>query len=130
MFGPVYETSMFLRVNQHKFEEIYLLLISCIIHLQVDLVIGEPYFCTTLLPWHNLLFWYSRTEIQDILVQNPTVLPKVVSIKAIAVDFDHLWKIHAPVGICEGFNLDHFDKMIEVCHLFILFFISTKLSST
>ncbi|KAK2140166.1 hypothetical protein LSH36_1457g00024 [Paralvinella palmiformis] len=80
---------------------------------KVNLVIGEPHFCTTLLPWHNLLFWYSRTEVQEVLVDKPTVLPWITSIKAIVVDFDHLWKIHAPVGNCEGFNLSHFDKVIE-----------------
>ena len=34
--------------------------------------------------------------------------------KAIAVDFNDLWKIRAPVGHCEGFDLHTFDKLIEV----------------
>ncbi len=34
--------------------------------------------------------------------------------KAIAVEFKDLWKIRSPVGMCEGFKLQTFDKLIEV----------------
>ena len=40
--------------------------------------------------------------------------------RAIGVDFADLWKIRAPVGNCEGFDLGHFDRMIEVCAIVTL----------
>ena len=36
------------------------------------------------------------------------------TLRAIGVEFTDLWKIRAPVGNCEGFDLGHFDRMIEV----------------
>ena len=89
------------------------LLVSCDLS-QITLLIGEPFFSTSTLPWHNLHFLYARSELGSLLVPDCTVLPAAVTFKAIAVEFDHLWKIRSAVGTCEGFNLGTFDRLIEV----------------
>ena len=37
-----------------------------------------------------------------------------MTIYGVAVEYEHLWKIRADVGECEGFDLNHFDKLIQV----------------
>jgi hypothetical protein len=37
-----------------------------------------------------------------------------MTIYAVAVNYVELWKIRADVGICEGFNIQEFDKIIQV----------------
>ena len=48
------------------------------------------------------------------------ILPQKFKLKAIAVEFENLDKIRSPVGICEGFDISEFDKVILVrdCDLF------------
>ena len=43
-----------------------------------------------------------------------TVLPATIRFKLIAVSMEDLDKIRSPVGICEGFDLAEFDKVILV----------------
>jgi len=78
-----------------------------------DVVIGEPYFYMGMLPWHHIHFWYARTEVKDLLTPKAKVLPCCATMRAIGVDLKDLWKIRAPIGICEGFNLQPFDKILE-----------------
>ncbi|XP_071172911.1 protein arginine N-methyltransferase 7-like [Mytilus edulis] len=80
---------------------------------KVDLVVGEPYFQTSMLPWHHIQFWHSVKCLPTILHPETIVLPCRMTIHAVAVDFIDLWKIKAPIGNCEGFDLDIFDKLIE-----------------
>ena len=47
------------------------------------------------------------------------VLPCKMSVKAVAVDFLDLWKIRAPVGNCEGFDIGLFDELIEVINFLV-----------
>jgi hypothetical protein len=84
------------------------------IAFQINLLIGEPFFSTSILPWHNLHFLYARSEIGHLLARDCTILPVATTIRAIAVDFEHLWKIRSAVGVCEGFDLKIFDSLIEV----------------
>jgi hypothetical protein len=35
---------------------------------------------------------------------------------SIIVELKDLWKIKAPLGSVEGFNVQAFDKLIEVCY--------------
>ncbi|ELT87312.1 hypothetical protein CAPTEDRAFT_168548 [Capitella teleta] len=79
----------------------------------VNLLIAEPYFCNATLPWHSLFFWYARTDLSKHLTPGAVVLPQGASLMAIVVDFEDLWKIRAPVGLCEGFDLSTFDDLIE-----------------
>ena len=80
----------------------------------MDVLIGEPSFQSSTLPWHDLHFWYARTALAHRLNEKAYVIPQSATMRAIAVDFEHLWKIRAPVGNCEGFDISHFDDVINV----------------
>ncbi|XP_067651513.1 protein arginine N-methyltransferase 7-like [Haliotis asinina] len=82
-------------------------------NLQVDVVVGEPYFSSSMLPWHNVHVWYAIYDLEAHIAADAVVLPGRMVIKAVAMDFDHLWKIRAPVGVCEGFDITEFDRLIE-----------------
>lgn len=38
----------------------------------------------------------------------------VIIVCSISVEFEDLWKFHAPVNTVEGFDVSLFDKLIEV----------------
>ncbi|XP_067853821.1 protein arginine N-methyltransferase 7 isoform X2 [Heptranchias perlo] len=80
---------------------------------QVSVLIGEPFFTTSLLPWHNLYFWYARTYLAKHLSSEFTVLPQSATLLAMAVEFEDLWRIRAPCGMCEGFDVNLMDEMIQ-----------------
>ena len=50
----------------------------------IGAVVGEPYFSTSLLPWHNLHFWYARDSLHSVCSPDCQVLPCSASIMAIA----------------------------------------------
>lgn len=79
----------------------------------VDVLLSEPYFSSSLLPWDLLYFWYLRSSLTPLLSSSVKVVPQKATILAMAVDFRDLWKIRAPVGNAEGFNLSAFDKMVQ-----------------
>lgn len=81
---------------------------------KVDIVVGEPIFQSHILPWDNMHFWYAVNVLKPLLSHTVCILPGTMTIRALAVNFKDLWKIRAPVGICEDFNLDHFDSMIQM----------------
>ncbi|XP_071973858.1 protein arginine N-methyltransferase 7 isoform X3 [Engystomops pustulosus] len=95
---------------------------------KVTTLIGEPFFTTSLLPWHNLCFWYSRTALSENLTKDCTVLPMSASLFVLAVEFKRmcvgscighrdppkdLWRIRSPCGSCEGFDVRIMDEMIK-----------------
>ena len=62
---------------------------------RVDGIIGEPYFSSSLLPWHNLHFWYAINSVMSCSVERgkeeeeerretPVILPGRASLMAIA----------------------------------------------
>lgn len=75
----------------------------------VDLVFGEPYFISSIVPWENLRFWYLVSQYSSQLQR----IPLAATIKAVAVEFKDLHKIRAPLGVCEGFDLSSFDKLVQ-----------------
>lgn len=81
---------------------------------QITLVFGEPHFVTTLLPWQNIYFWYLKNEVSQYISMSAKTLPVGVTVWAMAVQFDDLWKIRAPLHSVEGFKMTDFDKLIEV----------------
>ncbi|KAJ0023508.1 hypothetical protein NQD34_003407 [Periophthalmus magnuspinnatus] len=81
--------------------------------LQVSVLMGEPYFSSSLLPWHSLYFWYCRTALAAVLRPDAVVLPCAASLHMVAVEFKDLWKIRAPCGMCEGFDVSPMDQMIQ-----------------
>ena len=87
-----------------------------VINDEIDIIFAEPSFGISLLPWHNLFYWYMLKSIKT-----PTT-KVIMSQKAIIwgcpVTFDHLWKIRAPLNIVEGFDLSHFDEVImNACNI-------------
>ncbi|XP_043937449.1 protein arginine N-methyltransferase 7 isoform X2 [Protopterus annectens] len=80
---------------------------------KVSVLIGEPFFSTSLLPWHNLYFWYARTALSNHLVDGATILPHSASLHLIVVEFKDLWCIRAPCGKCEGYDVSIMDEMIQ-----------------
>ena len=99
--------------------------------------IGEPSFSASLLPWHNLLFWFSIQHIIPIdafiahekVGQNgnqtltvgkicnlnpPFIMPKQAQLWAVPVYYHDLWKIRAPLRNVEGFDMNEFDCLIMV----------------
>jgi protein arginine N-methyltransferase 7 len=89
---------------------------------KINMVIGEPYFLNSILPWDNLLFIYLLKGVRHILTSDAKVFPKIAVIKGIAVRFTDLNKIRLPLGECEGFILKDFDDLIEVMKLYIYIF--------
>lgn len=79
---------------------------------KVNLLLGEPFFQTSVLPWDNIYYLYARSELSSLLSDDCIVMPAFASIKAIAVEFKDLHKIRAPVGNCEGLCLDALDKLV------------------
>uniref|UniRef100_A0A3B3Y2W4 Protein arginine N-methyltransferase domain-containing protein n=1 Tax=Poecilia mexicana TaxID=48701 RepID=A0A3B3Y2W4_9TELE len=80
---------------------------------QISVLMGEPYFSTSLLPWHSLFFWYCRTALAGLLRPTATILPCSASLHVVAVEFQDLWRIRAPCGICEGFDVTPMDEMVQ-----------------
>uniref|UniRef100_A0A8C1T8T1 Protein arginine methyltransferase 7 n=1 Tax=Cyprinus carpio TaxID=7962 RepID=A0A8C1T8T1_CYPCA len=80
---------------------------------QISVLMGEPYFSTSLLPWHSLFFWYCRTAVAQLLHPNATILPRAATLYIVAVEFQDLWRIRAPCGTCEGFDVSPMDEMIQ-----------------
>ncbi|XP_076988932.1 protein arginine N-methyltransferase 7 isoform X3 [Tamandua tetradactyla] len=80
---------------------------------KVSLLLGEPFFTTSLLPWHNLYFWYVRTAVDQHLGPGAVVMPQAASLYAMIVEFRDLWRIRSPCGDCEGFDVHIMDDMIK-----------------
>ncbi|NWV82680.1 ANM7 methyltransferase, partial [Dasyornis broadbenti] len=80
---------------------------------KISVLVGEPFFTTSLLPWHNLYFWYARTAVSAHLASNVTVLPQSASLHMMIVEFQDLWRIRSPCGTCEGFDVQTMDDMIK-----------------
>ncbi|NXT04401.1 ANM7 methyltransferase, partial [Prunella fulvescens] len=80
---------------------------------KISVLVGEPFFTTSLLPWHNLYFWYARTAVSTHLASNVTVLPHSASLHMMVVEFQDLWRIRSPCGTCEGFDVRTMDDMIK-----------------
>ncbi|XP_018319217.1 protein arginine N-methyltransferase 7 [Agrilus planipennis] len=78
----------------------------------INVVFGEPFFVTTIVPWDSLHFCYLLEHFKDLLPENAVIIPQKVHIKIIAVHFQDLYKIRAPLINCEGFNMKPFDELI------------------
>ncbi|XP_040298832.1 protein arginine N-methyltransferase 7 isoform X3 [Herpailurus yagouaroundi] len=80
---------------------------------KISLLLGEPFFTTSLLPWHNLYFWYVRTAVDQHLGPGAVVMPQTASLHTVVVEFRDLWRIRSPCGDCEGFDVHIMDDMIQ-----------------
>lgn len=76
-------------------------------------IISEPFGNEAFLPWNSIQFWYVYGQIAAKGYACRLLSPTALRIQAVAMDFEHLWKIRAPVGSdVEGFDLRLFDNMI------------------
>ena len=50
----------------------------------LDAVVGEPFFSSSLLPWHNLHYWYSLCNLRKFMKPECAIVPGVIELKAIA----------------------------------------------
>nr|XP_020844948.1 protein arginine N-methyltransferase 7 isoform X6 [Phascolarctos cinereus] len=80
---------------------------------KISVLLGEPFFTTSLLPWHSLYFWYARTAVTEHLADSIIVLPQAASLHMVVVEFKDLWRIRSPCGTCEGFDVHIMDDMIK-----------------
>jgi len=76
-----------------------------------DIVISEPYFSSSLLPWHHLRIWNIFTKLNK--KQSTKIYPSKAALKICVVSFKELWKVRAPVCKIENFDLSNFDDLIS-----------------
>lgn len=97
----------------------------------INLVIAEPNYIYSLLPWDNFHFIYQLKNIlKDKLPSNINIMPKKAIIRAVGVKFLHLHKIKASLEVLEGFKMEQFDHMIKVrvyMHLKYIVYLNTHL---
>ena len=52
------------------------------------MLIGEPYFFASILPWHMLFFWYARTHVDGWLSDNVKIVPQQGILRAMTGSTD------------------------------------------
>uniref|UniRef100_A0AC34QQN8 Protein arginine N-methyltransferase n=1 Tax=Panagrolaimus sp. JU765 TaxID=591449 RepID=A0AC34QQN8_9BILA len=80
------------------------------------IVLAEPFFSTSILPWHAMVRYLHLIEgIQNIFGNGMhlDIYPSKAKLLCMPVCFKHLWKIAAPVGIVDGFDLTDFDEICQ-----------------
>ena len=77
----------------------------------VEVVLAEPHFTVSVLPWHNLLFWFIINKLD--LPPHVRISPFKARLYIVPVHFVDLWKIRSPLHTVEGFKMNHFDAIIE-----------------
>lgn len=77
----------------------------------IDLVISEPFFTNSLLPWEN--YFQMKKQIDDCGLSSKTCIPGKMTVWIMYVDFDHLWKIRAPIVRTVGLDMLSYDKLIQ-----------------
>lgn len=55
-----------------------------VLFLQVDVILGEPFFTSGLFPWHNLYFWYAAVSAAKINRRGVKIVPQGATLKAMA----------------------------------------------
>ncbi|XP_073883548.1 protein arginine N-methyltransferase 7 isoform X11 [Macaca fascicularis] len=81
---------------------------------KVSLLLGEPFFTTSLLPWHSLYFWCAGNSKMCLLFLLPHFpVPWRAGVDGAAPSSQDLWRIRSPCGDCEGFDVHIMDDMIK-----------------
>lgn len=113
----LYNMSRHNRIDAHRITFIYadtLESLSEKLHGEkIDMLVSEPFFFSSHLPWHNLYFWYARTHLAPQLTADCSVMPYRAHLCACALSLRDLWKIRAPVGRVENFDISLMDAMID-----------------
>ena len=80
--------------------------------INADVVIGEPFYMSSLLPWHHAFMFL---EVSRKLRQNQTdliTIPARGCIKCALIRTAHLHRLRAPVPSVRGVNLNAFNKLV------------------
>lgn len=86
---------------------------------EINMVIAEPYFSTSIIPWDNLLFLFLLLLVKKHLPNDVQIFPQKAVIKGVAMHLDDLHKIRCPLEKCEGFLMKNFDDLIQVIVILI-----------
>uniref|UniRef100_A0A915E3G7 Protein arginine N-methyltransferase n=1 Tax=Ditylenchus dipsaci TaxID=166011 RepID=A0A915E3G7_9BILA len=80
--------------------------------LQIDSVISEPFFLSSILPSDNFKFFSEfKTLTQKYYSQEVDCFLKAITLFAMPVEFEHLWKTVAPFQEVQGFDLSPYSKV-------------------
>uniref|UniRef100_A0AAF5I283 Protein arginine N-methyltransferase n=1 Tax=Strongyloides stercoralis TaxID=6248 RepID=A0AAF5I283_STRER len=115
----VEENSAFRKILEKfiEFNEIKnITLVSNLYYVQefFDYVISEPFYLTAILPWEHFRYLYDLERLSseyDIAPENLFI--KKAELKCIPLYAENLWKIGAPVGTVNGFDLTGFDDVTQ-----------------
>lgn len=79
----------------------------------VDAVLMEPNYQTSLLPWHNLRALYELNAVRD---KSPSIMTNVTmgKLRCLPVYLHELYKIRAPVLNVMGYDVSEFDHIVQV----------------
>ncbi|XP_017772742.1 PREDICTED: protein arginine N-methyltransferase 7 [Nicrophorus vespilloides] len=80
---------------------------------KIDVVLGEPYFVSSILPWDNLLYVHSLDALGMWFSGDVKVFPGRAKVMGLPMRFKDLHKIRAPLRTCQEFEMKPFDKLIE-----------------
>ena len=78
----------------------------------IDMILSEPFFTKSILPWDNLHFYYLLQQYRSSFRSDIRLFPSKARLRCIALQFDHLHKIRSPVHQCCQFDLTPFDEEI------------------
>jgi len=78
----------------------------------IDMILSEPFFTSSILPWDNLHFYYLIQQYHSYFRSNIQLFPRKARIRCLALEFDNLHKIRSPVKQCCQFDLTPFDEQI------------------
>ncbi|XP_075224124.1 protein arginine N-methyltransferase 7-like isoform X2 [Lycorma delicatula] len=73
---------------------------------EVNLIVTEPFFSSAFLPWNHLRWKPGMYNDECVM------LPTNATIWALPVQFDHLYKIRAPLNKVFDFNMTEFDQLV------------------
>ncbi len=80
----------------------------------LDAVVGEPFYSSSLLPWHNLHYWYSLCKLRHLMKTGCTIVPGVVELKAIAgIVNPRRASGYSSVSVCQSVSQS---VCLSVCH--------------
>jgi protein arginine N-methyltransferase 7 len=78
----------------------------------IDMILSEPFFTKSILPWDNLHFYYLIQQYRSSFRSNIRLFPRKARLRCLALEFDNLHKIRSPVKQCCQFDLTPFDEQI------------------
>ena len=83
----------------------------------IDMIVSEPFFTKSILPWDNLHFYYLLEQNRMRFRPDCRLFPSRARIRCLPLEFNDLHKIRLPVQTCCGFDLTPFDEQIMAASL-------------